>query len=324
MTGYDFIGDIHGEARKLRGLLNLLGYAEKGGAFVHDERQAVFVGDLIDRGGDQSDVLVTVRAMVERGSAHLLLGNHEFNAIGFATPDPRRPRDGLREHSDKNVKQHKAFLQLPAEERAEWIEWFKTLPLWLELDGGVRAVHACWHDKSIDVVERALEKHLGDRETFFIEAATEGTDLYEAVEILLKGPEMDLDDHGLPPFTDQGGVLRSMARIRWWRRDASSPQELAETRGAEQPVGVGSDPIQNDQDCTDDLLRYQYQGTQPVLFGHYWREWPAKPQLDWTSVATCVDFSAAGGGPLVAYCWSGETALDPSNYVAYLAETEES
>ncbi len=268
-------------------------------------------------------MLATVRAMVERGSAHLLLGNHEFNAIGFATPDPLRPSDGLREHSDKNVKQHKAFLQLPAEERAEWIGWFKTLPLWLELDGGVRAVHACWHDESIDVVQRAIEKHLGDRETLFVEAATGGTELYDAVEILLKGPEMDLDEHGLPPFTDQGGVLRSKARIRWWRRDASSPQDLAETQGGDQPVDVGSDPFQSDLDGAEELLRYQYQGPQPVLFGHYWRKWPAEPELDWTGVAACVDFSAAGGGPLVAYRWSGETALDPSNYVAYLAGMEE-
>lgn len=38
------------------------------------------------------------------------MGNHEFNAIAFHTchPDNKQP---LREQSDKNYKQHKAFLK---------------------------------------------------------------------------------------------------------------------------------------------------------------------------------------------------------------------
>ena len=55
------------------------------GAYWHPARQAIFVGDLIDRGDDQLRVLEIVNGMVEGGSAQIVMGNHEFNAIGYAT-----------------------------------------------------------------------------------------------------------------------------------------------------------------------------------------------------------------------------------------------
>jgi hypothetical protein len=45
----------------------------------------IFVGDFIDRGPQQREVLRIARAMCEAGSASAVLGNHEFNAIGWAT-----------------------------------------------------------------------------------------------------------------------------------------------------------------------------------------------------------------------------------------------
>lgn len=47
---YDIIGDIHGHADALlEALLTDLGYSNKGGAWRHPARQALFVGDFIDR-----------------------------------------------------------------------------------------------------------------------------------------------------------------------------------------------------------------------------------------------------------------------------------
>ena len=91
MDPIDFIGDVHGCADKLLGLLRALGYDEHGRAFAHPDRTAVFVGDLIDRGPQQVEVLNIVRSMVAAGSARALMGNHEFNAISYVTPDPRDP-----------------------------------------------------------------------------------------------------------------------------------------------------------------------------------------------------------------------------------------
>jgi len=161
MTTYDIIGDIHGEAGKLRGLLSTLGY-EPGadGVFRNETNTAVFVGDFIDRGSQQWEVYQIVRPMVERGAALAVAGNHEFNAIGYATRHPDGT-DYLRPHEEpwgsKNLKQHKDFLdQIPfgSPKHREIIAWFTTLPLFLELDH-LRVVHACWHQPSIDVLKAA-------------------------------------------------------------------------------------------------------------------------------------------------------------------------
>jgi hypothetical protein len=109
MTGFDVIGDVHGHADRLQRLLARMGYAERHGVWVHPDRTAVFLGDLIDRGPGQLETLRLVRAMVEAGSAQIVLGNHEFNAVAYATVDPVR-FDYCRPHSDKNNGQHEAFL----------------------------------------------------------------------------------------------------------------------------------------------------------------------------------------------------------------------
>ncbi|MFD9319153.1 polynucleotide kinase-phosphatase [Streptomyces sp. NPDC060053] len=75
LTGpFDIIGDIHGCALELEGLLGKLGYVDG----VHPEgRQAVFVGDLVDRGPDSPGVLRRVMTMVKSGDALCVPGNHE-------------------------------------------------------------------------------------------------------------------------------------------------------------------------------------------------------------------------------------------------------
>lgn len=101
MQGYDVIGDIHGHADALRRLLIKLEYTEVEGAFRHDSRKAIFVGDFIDRGPNQREVLRIARKMCEAGSASAVLGNHEFNAIAWATPNGNGGY--LREHSKKRL-----------------------------------------------------------------------------------------------------------------------------------------------------------------------------------------------------------------------------
>jgi hypothetical protein len=95
---YDIIGDIHGQADKLHALLARLGYRERDGAHRHPDRTAIFVGDFIDRGPRQLDSVTTVRRMTDAGSALAIMGNHEFNAIAWHTPDPDRPGEFLRPH----------------------------------------------------------------------------------------------------------------------------------------------------------------------------------------------------------------------------------
>jgi hypothetical protein len=215
--GYDIIGDIHGHADALSRLLIKLDYQEVGGVFRHDTRKVIFVGDFVDRGPHQREVLRIARNMCEADTASAILGNHEFNAIGWATPDGNG--DFLRPHSDKNLKQHREFLQQLGEGSPEYddaIRWFRGLPVWLELPN-LRIVHACWHEPS----RVALKPYLDSRNCFteagLQEALQRDSNAYAAAEILMKGPEQPL-----PPgmsFLDKDGHKRREVRLKWWDLD---------------------------------------------------------------------------------------------------------
>jgi polynucleotide kinase-phosphatase len=89
---FDIIGDVHGCSAELRTLLTRLGWqleydgtgADGGravGATHPAGRQAVFVGDLVDRGPDTPGVLRLVMGMVKAGSALCVSGNHEAKLV---------------------------------------------------------------------------------------------------------------------------------------------------------------------------------------------------------------------------------------------------
>lgn len=299
--GYDIIGDIHGHAAPLERLLAELGYVEEVGVYRHPNRRVVFVGDLIDRGPGQVRVLVIARAMVDSGMAQMTLGNHEFNAIAWATP---RPGGGHhREHNEKHRGQHQAFLAQVGEDsdaHREWIAWFKTLPLWLDL-GGIRVVHACWDPLS-------MEKLGGPTLTDEMIAAAKGSVLDDAIEVVLKGPEIDL---GGRCYQDKDGNARHRARARWWAAGATTLATAALIPGGSLACDGGEfAPLPDDPIAAD--LPVAPTGS-PVFYGHYWRK--GTPSIDTDTVA-CLDWSVAKGGPLVAYRWSGETTLDNANFVA--------
>ena len=138
---YDIIGDIHGHADALRRLLVKLEYEYevRDEVWKHPTRTALFLGDFIDGGPKQVETVMIVRRMVEAKAAKAIMGNHEFNAIAYYLKRPGQPRRHLRTHTGKigrkNFEQHQAFLaevkRKPGLHR-ELIEWFLTLPLWLE------------------------------------------------------------------------------------------------------------------------------------------------------------------------------------------------
>ncbi|MDQ2986723.1 MAG: polynucleotide kinase-phosphatase [Armatimonadota bacterium] len=76
---FDIIGDVHGCRQELEDLLAKLGYGE-----AHTPpagRKAVFLGDLVDRGPDTPGVLKIVMAMVARGDALCVPGNHDIKLL---------------------------------------------------------------------------------------------------------------------------------------------------------------------------------------------------------------------------------------------------
>lgn len=84
---FDIIGDVHGCAAELRTLLAELGWridydGEQAIGASHPEgRQAVFVGDLVDRGPDTPGVLRLVMGMCAAGTALCVSGNHEAKLV---------------------------------------------------------------------------------------------------------------------------------------------------------------------------------------------------------------------------------------------------
>lgn len=302
---YDIIGDVHGQAGKLVGLLKKLGYRQSDGAWAHPERTAVFVGDLIDRGPHQLATINIVRPMVATGAAHCILGNHEFNAIAWATPDPDAPGEHLRRRGRAgNRAQHQAFLSevenTPLHD--ELIAWFKSLPLWLDF-GDFRVVHACWNDAFISQLAPTLGPGNTLTDELMVAACRDGHWAFKAVEGLCKGLEIELPD-GLS-FHDKDGHERRSARVKWWALDSSSLRNStlapANVLANMPDVPVPADPR---------LMPYE---GPPVFFGHYWRT--GSPEVTAGKFA-CVDYSAGKHGPLVAYRWEGEQELRDDRFVA--------
>jgi protein phosphatase len=80
---FDIVGDVHGCVSELEALLGKLGYMQDGtGIWGHPEnRKAIFVGDLVDRGPRVPDVLRLVMAMVDGGTALAVPGNHDMKLV---------------------------------------------------------------------------------------------------------------------------------------------------------------------------------------------------------------------------------------------------
>ena len=303
--GYDVIGDIHGQAGKLDALLRKLGYVEAASGWTPPQgRQAVFLGDLIDRGPEQVKAVNTVRAMIDAGHARCVMGNHEFNAIAYATSRTDAPGLFLREHSAKNTSQHAEFLHQVGEGSArhvELIEWFKTLPAALDF-GDIRVVHAWWHQPYVDLVAANVPPGTALGHDFLLQACTRGTRAWDAMDGLTKGLEVRLPDgHS---FVDHSGVKRHDVRTKWWHEDPRSFRDVAIV-GDAQHHGVPDHPL------PDHYVGAPVMGS-PVFIGHYWMS--GTPALQSPRVA-CVDYSAAKDGPLVAYRWDGERDLDARRFV---------
>ncbi|MFT6906425.1 MAG: hypothetical protein ACJAS1_003092 [Oleiphilaceae bacterium] len=307
---YDVIGDIHGHVTKLENLLKKLDYAKsEQGVYSHASRKVIFLGDFIDGGSEHQQVIDIVKPMVENQAAYAIMGNHEFNAISFHTKHPGTALP-LRERSIKNIGQHIEFLseyQGHNDKMLIAIEWFKTLPLFLELLE-VRAVHACWSDYEINKIkhylmhDNTIKTELFDE--FYVNANTKGTNEFDAVEVLLKGLEVPLPKG--EKFKDKSGADRQEIRVKWWWQDGETYKDYALV-----PASVKVPSIPFPQEIIKNYLYSQNQ--KPVFIGHYWLQ--GKPEVQHRNIA-CLDYSVAKNGHQVAYRWTkGDDYLIDSNFV---------
>ncbi len=304
--GIDLIGDTHGHADKLEELLIDLKYSKKGNDnfYSHPTRKVVFLGDYIDRGPKIRQILEVVKGMADSGNAIALMGNHEYNALCYHTQDSKGGY--LREHSEKNVRQHSATIDQFNDNPKEWqmyLNWFKTLPLFYETER-FRAVHACWDNEKIEFLRGQLDNSRLTDEVL-IKSVEKDTELYYAIDQILKGKEIRLPGGG--KFKDKDGTERSDIRIKWWE----NPEEEGMTyeKLSVEPLKI----LTQDKINLADLKERDYYkpDQKPVFFGHYWLQ--GNPTIYRNNIC-CIDYSVAKKGKLAAYKFNGEPKLDNSKF----------
>src|SRR6202022_3550136 len=139
------------------------------------------------------------------GAAPGILGNHEFNAIAWVTPDPEHPGKFLRDHHEPgNREQHQTFLDAVdgTPRQKDITDWFKTLPLWLDFPR-LRIVHACWHQESMNVLGLLLRQNQTLTDEAIVFGTRKGHPVYAALAVVCKGPEVALPA-GIS-FEEKGG-----------------------------------------------------------------------------------------------------------------------
>lgn len=287
-----FIGDIHAQYEKLTDLLEHCGYIESKSENAFTSGRLVFLGDLIDNkpdwGGDHLPLLNHIKDLLDKRLAYCVLGNHEFNAIGWSLKksDGSYCRD---RNKSGNRRQHQLFLEQVGEDSRQyhkWIEWFKTLPLFMDF-ADVRVIHACWHQESIDKIRPYLNDGNSLKTEHWYDAFNPEHELYQLCETLLKGPEIALPEgHS---FKDKNQIERKNIRVGWWKaqEDINTFRDLAVVPNAEGdfipdlPVQAMHTGFNKEQDV-------------PVVVGHY----TLNSDIPYCvgDKVVCVDFNAASPG----------------------------
>ena len=310
LRGYDLIGDVHGCAQTLEHLLELLGYQKHAGVWQHKKRQAIFLGDIIDRGPQIREALHLVHAMVDAGHAHCIMGNHEYYALAWSTSIVREGKHTyVREHNKRHERLQRETLEQFAQHPQDWKDfnhWFLDLPLLIDAQR-FRAVHACWDQRLI----RSLREQFPDARVdieFIRQSAHVGSLADQTFNRLLRGVNLPLP-YGMSQIS-QDGYQRTSFRSKFWHENLPvltygdvvfQPDALPE-HITQKPL-----PAQYIRQITG------YDEQQPLLFvGHYWRQ--GQPNLIRPNLA-CLDYSAVNGGKLVAYRLGQERHLLPAHFV---------
>jgi hypothetical protein len=301
---YDIVGDIHGQLGKLEALLKKLGYRIKDGAYRNPEgRMAVFLGDLVERGPGQVEVIRIVQRMIEAGSGLSIMGNHEWNAIRFVTRDAKG--NLVKERDPNKTKEHAAFLEQVGGEGTnlhnELVNWFKTLPPFLELNG-IQVCHAWWKPESIDVIRSGLTDRGVLDGDFLFDSFIKRTSAWRAIEDVTKGYEVEMGNGA--SFLDNNGIPRKEIRVRWWDASATTYRAAA--------LVPESERERIPDEAMPATVSLGAVGTVPTFVGHYWLTGQPGIQNPTTAV---LDYGAGKAGPLVAYRWEGEPVLSNDNLV---------
>jgi calcineurin-like phosphoesterase family protein len=312
--GYDIIGDVHGCGLALKLLLTRLGYSKRNGVYFHSTRKVVFLGDIIDRGPRIREALHLVRDMVEAGSAHIVMGNHEYNYLSYSTSGESVQMPYLREHTSR----HQRILQetlnqlanYPADQKDFYL-WMMQLPVFLEFEK-FRVVHACWHKEIIAQMLERTGSNIIDTE-FLYHSAVRDTFEWTVMDRLLRGTQIKLPND--ETMTCRDGYVRKFFRTKFWMKN---PELYSDVVFQPDPLPASMHNRVLSEKEQQNL--YYYPPHEKTLFiGHYWCE--GKPAPITRNIA-CLDYSAVKFGKLVAYRYDFESELRSDKFVSVDVRTE--
>ncbi len=206
----DIIGDVHGCRQELEDLLHALGYriesegTEDGGTRYRvtppGTRQAVFLGDLVDRGPDTPGTLELVMDMVEDGAAIAVQGNHDNKLMrALAGRDVQRSH-GLAETMEALERRPEAF-------RERVRTFLESMASHFVLDGG-----------SLVAAHAGMAEHLQNRagrevREFGLYGDTDGS----------------TDEDGFPVRGDWGKEYRGAAAVVYGHTPTARPEWVNNT-----------------------------------------------------------------------------------------------
>lgn len=300
---YDIIGDVHGGMEPLRKLFQKLGYQRRpGGWYPPPGHQAVFLGDLVDRGRDVRATVRFVRRMVDAGVAQTIVGNHEWLLARYMTRNTQgKPR---LEHRPMvyNVLENTFRDYVAASgQLMDDLAWLRRQPLYLDLPG-FRVAHACWHQPDIERLKRCCpENCLSDQ---LLETLDRwAPELYDALERLLVGPKWPLPEGWAQPHRHH--FRPQFLRYRWWLDPATTPLNQLDTMHLNLPHVI----LPASQRPTD----YRYPPDEkPLFIGHYCLT--GKPQRLQPNLAG-VDYCVVRCGRQTAYRFYGESPLNQMHFI---------
>jgi hypothetical protein len=310
--GYDLIGDIHGCYDSLVSLLDLLGYVQRDGVYQYrnqrQPRQVIFLGDVLDRGPKIRESMLLIQAMVEKGSALIVMGNHEYNALGYTTKGVEGDDTSyIRKHTAEHTRGLHETLEQYANHPVDWqntLEWLYDWPLLLEFSH-FRVIHACWDQLLVDQFlneypDARIDKNFliksADRTEFasrFMSRATRGASLFLPNNMTMKGSD---------------GYIRRAFRVKYW---VANPRYYSDVQFQPDPL---PDNLVNQELTADQKAYIPFYGLdqRPLFIGHYWQSGEPAPLVD--NIA-CLDYSAVKNGRLMAYRMNNEKTLSADNFI---------
>ncbi len=292
MNKLDFIGDIHGHYQKFESLLEKLGYtySDTLKSYKHpDDRKIVVLGDFINVGMQNKQVLQCLYQMHQQGQAYIIAGNHEYFLLLLHNKTLQNKstlwyylkRDYYPLYDE--FKNNEAQLYF-------YLDWMATLPLYLDF-GSVKAIHALWDEDAVQSIKNY--NHAG----LLIEAINENHQLKDNVNRLIMGMtyKYNQTDSKKPVYF----------RYMWWNAENNLPvSQLFMHKWA-----VFSDDISSQVDTSS----YKIKKTPDIVFfGHY--NLIGFPYIT-APTKCCLDFGGAKGGYLTAYRWDDNHTLHEQNLV---------